>query len=67
MGVAFNNKSIMTLRKAPPNIILNDSMCLVHYYDTFDGKIRYCLKDENPQTLRVAYATTINIEKHEKI
>ena len=41
-------------------------MCLAIYFDAFDKKMNYLLRDKEPQTLYKAFVTTRDIENNLK-
>jgi len=41
-------------------------MCLVLYYNAYDAKIGYLVRDKNPLTLKKAYKIASNIESDKK-
>lgn len=46
---------------------LDDNVCLTTYFNAFDGKMGYFLRDKEPRTLRDAFRVSINIENNMKI
>ena len=44
----------------------DDQMCLVVYFDAFDKKLNYLLRDKEPRTLYHDFMTTIEIENNLK-
>ena len=45
---------------------LGENVCLTTYFNSFDRKMVYILKDKDPITLRDGFKTTINIENNRK-
>ncbi len=45
---------------------LNEDVCLTTYFNDFDSKMAYQLRDKDPKTLRDAYKVATNIENNRK-
>lgn len=45
---------------------LDENVCLTTYYNAFDPKIAYILRDKNPHSLRDAFRIAINVESNRK-
>ena len=45
---------------------LNEDVCVTTYFNAFDRKLAYLLRDKDPKTLREAYKAAINIENNRK-
>lgn len=45
---------------------LNEDVCLKTYYNAFDSKMTYQLRDKDPKTLRDAYKIAVNIKNNRK-
>ena len=45
---------------------LNEDVCLTTYFNAFDNKMAYELRDKAPRTLRDAYKIAVNIENNRK-
>ena len=45
---------------------LNEDVCLTTYFNAFDSKMAYQLRDKDPKTLRDSYKIAVNIENNRK-
>lgn len=45
---------------------LGENICLTAYFNTFDSKITYILRDKYPRILRDAFKIAINIENNRR-
>ena len=45
---------------------LNEDVCITTYFNAFDSKMAYLLRDKDPQALRDAYKVAINIENNRR-
>ena len=45
---------------------LNEDVCLTTYFNAFDSKMAYELRDKDPKTLRDPYKIAVNIENNRK-
>lgn len=50
--------------KSLKNCRLDDQVCIVVYFDTFDRKMSYLLREKEPKTLHQTFMTTIEIENN---
>ena len=48
-------------------IILNEDVYLTTYFNAFDSKMAYQLRDKNPKSFRDTYKVTVNIENNRKV
>lgn len=62
----FNIRFARVLNEIPESYRFYDQMCLVIYFDAFDKKMNYLLRDKEPQTLYQAFVTTRDIENNLK-
>lgn len=62
----FNMRFQKAMFKIPFYLRSNEHVCLVSYYNDFDSKMGYHLRDKNPQTLRDAYKVSLHIEINRK-
>lgn len=62
----FNIRFTKVLNEIPKIYRTNDQMCLAIYFDAFDKKMNYLLRDKEPQTLYQAFMTSRDIEKNLK-
>ena len=47
-------------------MILNEDVCLTTYFNAFESKMAYHLRDKDPKTLRDAYKIVVNIGNNRK-
>lgn len=45
---------------------LNEDVCLKTYFNAFDSKMAYQLRDKDPKNLRDAYKVAVNIKNNRK-
>lgn len=45
---------------------LNEDVCLTTYFNAFDSKMAYVLRDKDPKILREAYTMVVNIENNRR-
>jgi hypothetical protein len=62
----FNIRFAKVLNEIPESYRPDDQMCLAVYFDAFDKKMNYLLRDKEPQTLYQAFATARDIENNMK-
>ena len=62
----FNIRFAKVLNDIPEDYRPDNQMCLVVYFDAFDKKMNYLLRDKEPKTLYQAFMTTIEIENNLK-
>ena len=60
----FNKKFNDLIKTLHANIKPPDASILIHYMDAFEGKIRYQLRDKDPQTLKDAQTFAVRIDKN---
>lgn len=58
----FNTRFQKEWKRLPPNLQLNDNVCLVNYYNDFDVEMIYHLLDNTPQILREVYKMEEHID-----
>lgn len=63
----FNMRFQKGMHKLFQVMRLDDNVCLTTYFNAFDGKMRYLLRDKEPRTLRDVFRITVNIENNMKI
>ena len=62
----FNIRFAKVLNEILENYIPNDKMYLAIYFDAFDNKMNYLLRDKECKTLYQAFMTTMDIENNLK-
>ena len=62
----FNIRFAKVLNEILENYIPNDQMYLAIYFDAFDNKMNYLLRDKECKTLYQAFMTTMDIENNLK-
>jgi hypothetical protein len=62
----FNIRFAKFLNDIQENYRLDDQMSLVVYFDAFDKKMSYLLRDKEPRTLYQAFLTTIEFKNNLK-
>jgi hypothetical protein len=60
----FNKRFNDLVKSLPTTIKPPDASILIHYMDAFEGKIRYQLRDKDPQTLKDAQTFAVRINKN---
>lgn len=62
----FNARFQKAMHRLYQVMRLDDNMCLNTYYNAFDSKMAYILRDKNPHNLRDAFRIAINVESNRK-
>ena len=62
----FNIRFAIVLNEIPESYRTNNQMCFAIYFDAFDKKMNYPLRDKEPQTLYQAFMIARDIENNLK-
>lgn len=62
----FNIKFTRALNEILEKCRLNDQVCLIFYFDAFDGEMSYLLRGKEHKTLHQAFMIAIEIENNIK-
>lgn len=66
MATNFNARFQKAMYKVPRSLRPIERVFLVVYYNAYDSKMCYLLRDKNPLSLREAYKMAVNIENNRK-
>lgn len=65
--IDFNARFQKAMHRLYQVMRLDDNMCLNTYYNAFDSKMAYILRDKNPHNLRDAFRIFVNVESNRKV
>jgi hypothetical protein len=60
----FNKRFNDLVKSLPTNIKPSDTAILIYYMESFEGEMRYQLRDKDPQTLKDAQVMAVRIDKN---